>query len=60
MIAFAYPGKAGVIPHIYPGMIFAGAAPQAWFQSELGLYFISQASNVMVDPTLIMFHQLLS
>ena len=40
--------------------MLAGAAPQAWFQSELGLYFISQASMAMVDPTFIMLYQLRS
>ena len=55
-----YPGFEGVIPQSPLGMMFAGAEPQAWFQSELGLNFMSQASSVIVDPDLIMFHQLRS
>ncbi len=41
-------------------MMFAGAAPHAWFQSRFGLNFASHASSVMVEPTRIMLYQLRS
>ena len=32
------PGSSGLTPSMNRGMMFAGAAPQAWFQSRLFLY----------------------
>src|SRR5690606_21530780 len=55
-----HPGVSGSMPISFRGMIFAGTAPQAWFQSWFGLYLLSQASIAMVLPARIMLYQLRS
>jgi hypothetical protein len=45
------------MPMSQRGMALAGAAPQAWFQSWLGLNRSSHASRLIVDPTSIMCAQ---
>src|SRR5690242_19795382 len=53
------PGVNGSTPISFRTIIFAGADPQAWFRSRLGLYNLSQASMVIVEPTRSILYQLL-
>jgi hippurate hydrolase len=52
------PGSIGSMPISFRGITFAGTAPQAWFQSWLGLSASLHASMHRVEPCSIMPCQL--
>ena len=58
MLTRVQPGSRGWKPMRRKGRRLPGAAPQAWFQSWLGLKESSQASRVRVEPTRSMLYQL--